>query len=63
VHVSMRASIIDSLFLGEKWALLVEVEGLTEPLRAQIAAGVDLPALGPEIGVYIRQSDIVKLSR
>jgi putative spermidine/putrescine transport system ATP-binding protein len=62
-HASMRASIIDSLFLGEKWALLLKVEGLTEPLRAQIAAGVDLPALGPEMDVYVRQADIVKLSR
>ena len=62
-HASMRASIIDSLFLGEKWALLLKVEGLTEPLRAQITAGVDLPALGPEMEVYIRQADIVKLSR
>jgi putative spermidine/putrescine transport system ATP-binding protein len=62
-HASMRASIIDSLFLGEKWALLLKVEGLTEPLRAQIAAGVELPALGPEMEVYIRQADIVKLSR
>jgi putative spermidine/putrescine transport system ATP-binding protein len=63
VHASIRASIIDSLFLGEKWALLLRVEGLTEPLRAQIAAGVDLPALGREMEVYIRQADIVKLSR
>jgi putative spermidine/putrescine transport system ATP-binding protein len=62
-HASMRASIIDSLFLGEKWALLLRVEGLTEPLRAQITVGVNLPALGPEMEVYIRQADIVKLSR
>jgi putative spermidine/putrescine transport system ATP-binding protein len=62
-HASMRASVIDRLFLGEKWALLLKVEGLTEPLRAQIAAGADPPALGPEMEIYIRQADIVKLSR
>jgi ABC-type Fe3+/spermidine/putrescine transport system ATPase subunit len=62
-HACMRASIIDSLFLGDKWALLLKVEGLTEPLRAQVAAGVDLPTLGPKMEVYVRQVDIVQLSR
>jgi putative spermidine/putrescine transport system ATP-binding protein len=62
-HACMRASIMDSLFLGEKWTLLLKVDGLTEPLRAQVAAGVDLPARGPEMQIYVRQADIVQLSR
>ena len=62
-HACMRASIIDSLFLGEKWALLLKVEGLSEPLRAQVAAGADLRALGPNMEVYVRRADLVTLSR
>ena len=62
-HACIRASITDSLFLGEKWALLLKVDGLTEPLRAQIAVGADPPPLGPKMEVYIRRTDIVKLSR
>jgi hypothetical protein len=59
-HSSMRASIIDSLFLGEKWALLLKVEGLNEPFRAQIAAGVEPPAVARHLGARIRTSVLEK---
>jgi iron(III) transport system ATP-binding protein len=42
-YASVRASIIDKLFLGEKWALLLKVEGLNAPLRTHVDVGVDLP--------------------
>jgi putative spermidine/putrescine transport system ATP-binding protein len=62
-HACLRASIADSLFLGEKRLLLLNVGGVQEPLRAEVAAGADVPPIGPDTDIYVRRTDILKLSR
>jgi putative spermidine/putrescine transport system ATP-binding protein len=62
-HVCLGASIADSLFLGEKRLLLLKVGGLKEPLRAQVAADADVPPIGLDTDVYVRRTDILKLTR
>jgi hypothetical protein len=58
----LRASITDSLFLGEKRVLLLNVDGAVEPLRAQVVTGADAPPIGPTTTVYVRRADILKLN-
>jgi ABC-type Fe3+/spermidine/putrescine transport system ATPase subunit len=62
-HARLCASITDSLFLGEKRALVLSVEGLAEPLHAQVAARAEVPQIGRTTEIYVRRVDIIELGR
>jgi carboxymethylenebutenolidase len=49
--------------MGEKRALVLGVEGLAEPLHAQIAFRTDAPPIGSTAEVYVSRTDIVELHR
>jgi putative spermidine/putrescine transport system ATP-binding protein len=59
----LRVSVSDILFLGEKRALVLGVEGLAEPLHAQIAFRTDAPPIGSTAEVYVSRTDILELHR